>query len=194
MLSYLKISVWVKFGTNMTSSQTLKVSHLCLLHLFFQVVSYSQTTKKLASPSSLPELRVPGNRHVKTETSITTQWCLLKASCSSSSFHFRSVAQWRQSHWDPMDCTTTGLTVYHQLLELTQTHVHQLSDAGQEATKDENAIQPFHPLSSASPPTFNLSQHVGLYKWVSSSHPVAKVLAFQLQHQSFQWTPRTDLL
>ena len=54
--------------------------------------------------------------------------------------------------------------------------------------------QPSHPLSSPSPPAFNLSQDQGLFKWVSSSHQVAKVLEFQLQHQSFQWTPRTDLL
>ena len=51
-----------------------------------------------------------------------------------------------------------------------------------------------HPLSSPSPPALNLSEHQGLFKWVSSSHQVAKVLEFQLQHQSFQWTPRTDLL
>ena len=63
---------------------------------------------------------------------------------------------------------------YHQLLEFTQTHVHWVSDA----------IQPSHPLSAPSPPTFNLSQHQGLFKWVSSSHQVAKVLEFQLQHQS----------
>ena len=56
------------------------------------------------------------------------------------------------------------------------------------------AIQPSHPLSSPSPPALNLSQHQGLFKWVSSSHQVAKVLEFQLQYQSFQWTPRTDLL
>ena len=55
-------------------------------------------------------------------------------------------------------------------------------------------IQPFHPLSSPSPPALNLSQHQGLFKWVSSSHQVAKILEFQHQHQSFQWTPRTDLL
>ena len=64
------------------------------------------------------------------------------------------------------------------------THVHHVGAA----------IQPFHPLLSPSPPTFNLSQHQGLFKWVSSLHQVAKVLEFQLQHQSFQWTPRTDLL
>ena len=68
--------------------------------------------------------------------------------------------------------------------EFTQTHVHRVSDA----------IQPSHPLSSPSPPAPNPSQHQGLFQWVNSSHKVAKVLEFQLQHQSFQWTPRTDLL
>ena len=72
--------------------------------------------------------------------------------------------------------------VHHQLPELAQTHVHQVTDA----------TQPSHPLLSSSPPAFNLSQHQGLFKWVSSSHQVARVLEFQLQHQSFQWTPRTD--
>ena len=57
-----------------------------------------------------------------------------------------------------------------------------------------DAIQPSHPLSSPSPPAFNLSQHQGLFKWVSSSHQTAKVLEFQLQHQSFQWIFRTDFL
>ena len=80
-----------------------------------------------------------------------------------------------------MDYSTPGLPVHHQPLELTQTHVHWVGDA----------IQPSHPLSSPSPPAFNLSQHQGLFKWVSSSHQVAKVLEFQLQHQSFQWIFRT---
>ena len=57
-----------------------------------------------------------------------------------------------------------------------------------------DAIQPSHPLSSPSPPTFNLSQHQGLFKWVSSSHQVTKVLEFQLQQQSFQRIFRTDFL
>ena len=64
---------------------------------------------------------------------------------------------------------------HHQLPELAQTYVHQVSDA----------IQPSHPLLSPSP-TFNLFQHQGLFQWVSSSHQVAKVLEFQLQHQSSQ--------
>ena len=84
---------------------------------------------------------------------------------------------------NPMNCSTPGLSVHHQLLEYTQTHVHLLGDA----------IQPSHPLSSPSPFP-NPFQHQGLFKWVSSLHQVAKVLEFQLQHQSFQWTPRTDLL
>ena len=85
---------------------------------------------------------------------------------------------------DPMECSTPGLPVHHQLPELTQTHVHWVGDA----------IQPSHPLSSPSPPALNLSQHQGLFQWVSSLHQVAKVLEFQLQHQSFQWISRTNLL
>ena len=78
-----------------------------------------------------------------------------------------------------MDCSTPGLPVHHQFPESTQTYVHWVGDA----------IHPSHPLSSPSPPALNLSQHQGLFKWVSSLHQVAKVLELQLQHQSFQWTP-----
>ena len=84
----------------------------------------------------------------------------------------------------PWTAACPGLPVHHQLLEFTQTHVHWVSDA----------IQPSHPLLSHSLPNFNLSQHQSLFKWVSSLHQVAKILEFQLQHQSFQWTPRTDFL
>ena len=85
---------------------------------------------------------------------------------------------------NPMDFSTPGLPVHHHLPEFTQTHAHWVSDV----------IQPSHPLSSPAPPTFNLSQHQCLFQWVSSSHQVAKVFEFQLQHQSFQWTFRTDFL
>ena len=84
----------------------------------------------------------------------------------------------------PRDCSTPGFPVHHQLPEFTQTHVHRIGDA----------IQPSHPLLSPSPPALNLSQHQGLFKWVSSSHQVARVLEFQLQHQSFQWIFRTDFI
>ena len=100
------------------------------------------------------------------------------------SVEFSSVTQSCPTLCDPMNCSMPGLPVLHQLLKSTQTHVHWVGDA----------IQLSHPLSSPSPPALNLSQHQGLFKWVSSLHQVAKVLEFQLQHQSFQRTPRTDLL
>jgi len=105
----------------------------------------------------------------------------------SKQFNFSSVqlvSQSRATFCDPMDCSRPVLPVHHQLTELAQIHVHWVSDV----------IQPSHPLSSPSPPALNLFQHQGLFKWVSSSHQVAKVLEFQPQHQSFQRTPRTDLL
>ena len=98
------------------------------------------------------------------------------------SARFSSVAQSCPTLFDPMDCSTPGFLVHHQLPELAQTNVYQVNDA----------IQPSHPLLSPSPPAFGLSQHQGLFQWVCSSHQVARVLEFQ--HQSFQWTPRTDLL
>ena len=101
-----------------------------------------------------------------------------------SSAQFSSVAQSCPTLCDPMNRSTPGFPVHHQLPEFTQTHIHRVGDA----------IQPSHPLSSPSPPALHLSQHQGLFKWVSSLNQVAKVLEFQLQHQSFQWTPRTDLL
>ena len=97
---------------------------------------------------------------------------------------FSSVAQSCPTLCDPMDCSMPGLPVHCQLPELAQTHVHQVGDA----------IQPSHPLSSPSLPAFNLPQHQGLFKWISSSNQVARVLEFQLQHQSFQWIFRTDFL
>ena len=100
------------------------------------------------------------------------------------SVQFSSVAQSCPTLCNPMNHSTPGFPVHYQLQEFTQTHIHWVGDD----------IQPSHPLSSPSPPAFNLSQHQVLSKWVSSSHQVAKILEFQLQHQSFQWTPRTDFL
>ena len=104
-------------------------------------------------------------------------WCRSSQSVSS-------VAQSCLTLCNPMNRSTPGLPVHHQLPESTQTHVHRVCDT----------IQPSHPLLSPSPPAPNPSQHQGLFQWVNSLHEVAKVLEFQLQHQSFQWSPRTDLL
>ena len=83
-----------------------------------------------------------------------------------------------------MNRSMPGLPVHRQLPEFTQTHVHWVSDA----------IQPSYPLSSPSPPAPNPSQHQTLFQWVNSSHEVAQVLEFQLQHHCLQRNPRADLL
>ena len=95
-----------------------------------------------------------------------------------------SVPQSCPALCNPMDCSMPDFSALHHLLELAQTHVHWVSDA----------IRPSHPLLSSSPPASNLAQHQGLFHWVSSTHEVAKVLEFQLQHQPFKWIFRTDLL
>ena len=109
---------------------------------------------------------------------------LIKITFRNTVLTVSQSVQSRPTLCDPMNRSTPGLPVHHQLPESTQTHAHRVSDA----------IQPSHPLSSPSPPAPNPSQHQGLFQWVNCSHEVAKGLEFQLQHQSFQWTPRTYLL
>ena len=125
------------------------------------------------------------NKHILTEKTVfvfsrTGEAIIIHFQFSSVQFSYSVMSDCMRPH----DRSTPGLSVHHQLPESTQTQVHPVGDA----------IQPSHPLLSPSPPARNLSQHQGLFQWVSSSHEVAKVLEFQLQHQSFQWTPRTDLL
>ena len=116
------------------------------------------------------------NRHFKSQTftNIGT-WRMEQVYYQFSSIQSLSRVQLCKR----MDCSTAGFLVHHQLPEFTQTHVHQVG----------NAIQPSHPLSFPSPPAFNLSQHQGLFKWVSSSHQ-----EFYLHHQSFWCIFRTDFL
>ena len=90
------------------------------------------------------------------------------------SVQFSSVTQSSLTLCNPMDCRTPGFPVHYHLLEFIQTHVHWVGDT----------IQPSRPLSSPSPPTFNLSQHWDIFQWVSFLHQVAEVLELQLQHQS----------
>ena len=111
------------------------------------------------------------NSFLKHPKSIFIMFCVIISSRTSmSSLYFvfymlmSSVAQSCLTLWDPMDCSTPGLPVHHPLPEFTQTHVHRVSDA----------IQPSDPLSSPSLPAFSLSQHQGLFQWVSSSHQEAK--------------------
>ena len=114
-----------------------------------------------------------------------TTWATRKApNIYSYIYQFSSAAQLCPTLCNHVDCSTPGLAVHHQVSEFTLTHAHWVGDD----------IQPSHPLLSPSPPAFKLSQHQGLFKWVSSSYQVARVLEFQLHHQSFQWIFRTDFL
>ena len=106
------------------------------------------------------------------QTNKNTNTQLLPYSVIFTVNHVFSSAQSCPTLCDPMDCSMPGFPAHHQLSEFTQTYVHWVGDA----------IQPSHPLSSPSPPAFNLPQHQGLFKWVNSLHQVAKALEFQLQH------------
>ena len=107
--------------------------------------------------------------------SMDTEKCMILTFNCIHQQYFQS-AQLCPTLCSPMNRSMPGLPVHHQLPEITQTHVHQVGDA----------MQCSHPLPSASPPAPNPSQHQGLFQQVNSSHEVAKVLEFQLQHQSFQ--------
>ena len=115
---------------------------------------------------------------------IVNHYMMGRETVPRSSVLLSSVTQSCLILCDPMDCSMPGLPIHCQLPEFTQTHAHWVGDA----------IQLSHPLFSPSPLALNLSQHQGLFQWVSSQHQVAKVLVSQLQHQSFQWIPRIDLL
>ena len=116
-----------------------------------------------------------GNRGDPHHTSFPKPVSQPAATLDGSPVQFNSIAQSCPTLCHPMNFSTPGLPVHHQLPESIQTPVHRICDA----------IQPSYPLSSPSPPAFNLSQHQGLFQGVSSSHQVAKVLKFQFQHQSF---------
>ena len=138
---------------------------------------YWAVVPQLQVTLALPTLR--NGKHSSLLESLPERHCQ-----QGLSVQFSSVAQSCPTLPDPMNHSTPGLPVHHQPPEFTQTHVHWVGDA----------IQPSHPLSSSSPPAPNPSQHQGLFQPVNSSHEVAKVLEFQFQHQSVQWTPRTNLL
>ena len=123
------------------------------------------------------------NRHFSKED-IQMAKKYMKRCSASLIIQFSSVTQSCLTLCDPIDCNIPIFPVHHQLLEPTQGHVHWVSDA----------IQPSYPVLSPPPLALNLSQHQGLFQWVSSLHQVARVLEFQLQHQSFQRRIRTDFL
>ena len=180
-------------------------THMCvficiLIHLTFSSVQFwtSLVAKLVKNPRTVQETWVqslvwedPLEKRKATHSSIlawrftwTMSMGLQTVGHNWRTFTFSSVSQSCPTLCHPMDCSTPGFPIHHQLPEFTQIHVHRVSDT----------IQPSHPLSSPSSPTFNLSQHQGIVKWDNSSHQVAKALEFQLQHQSFQWIFRIDFL
>ena len=143
----------------------------CKFYPFFVIV------KTMVHPSINDNLYF-----IKTNFSIWSMYMYVKPTIIW--VQFSSVNQSCPTLCDPMNHSNPSLPVHHQLLEFTKTHVHWVGDA----------IQPSRLMLSLSPPALNLSKYQGLFKWVSLSQQGAKVLEFRLQHQSFQWTPRTDLL
>ena len=149
------------------ASNNLILCHLLLLPLIFPSITFFSNESALCirwpKHWSFSFNISPSNEHPGL-ISFRMDWMDLLA------VQIRSVAQSCPTLCDPMNRSTPGLPVYHQLPEFTQTHVHRVSDA----------IQPSHPLSSPSPPAPNPSQHQSLFQWVNPSHEVAKVLEFQL--------------
>ena len=176
-------------GRCFTTCATREVRYICVcvcvcvcvcihlsndLQLFYLLMPLHLKKIKCKFLPSYPlEIFLCKNRFLSNPTS--------KRSTKRSS-QFSSVTQSCPTLCDPMNHSTPGLPVQHQFLEFTQTHVHRVNDA----------IQPSYPLTSPSLPDRNPSQHQGLFQWVNSSHEVAKLLKFQLYHQSFKWTPRPD--
>ena len=136
----LKGYIWGTFVTRSTSdAYKNKILHILLKFgarekMFFFVMLYQICKSKAIA--SLKKYRIINHLN---QSSVQSLSCLTLC--------------------DPVDCSTPGLPVHHQLPEFTQTHVHWVGDA----------IKPSHPLSSPSPPAFSLSQHQGLSQWVSSS-------------------------
>ena len=148
-----------------------------------EILSLSLTNTCLTSPSSHHSIKYLYNIYIKYKRLYNNIKYLHLTNASRSAprvkligYQFSSVAQSCLTLCNPMNRSTPGLPVHHQLPGFTQTHVHWVGDTSQSS----------HSLLSPSPPAFNLSQHQCLFKWVSSLHEVAKILEFQLQHQSFQ--------
>ena len=155
------------------------------LSLFYETLIYLNTTIKIFLNIFFSRLKIPVGVWGKGEV----VWDIVAGlffffQVKAGRLQFSSVQPLSHVWLFATSWIAARLPVHHQLLEFTQTHVYWVGCA----------IQPSHPLSSPSPPALYLSQHQGLFKWVSSLHQVAKVLEFQPQHQSVQWIFRTDFL
>ena len=170
------------FFSGRNYSSVLLFNHLSCVWLFSIPMTIAHQAL-LSFTTSLSLLRLMSIESIMPSNHLILSCPLLLLPSIFPSTQFSSVAQSCPTLCNPMDCSMPCFPVHHQLPELPQTNVHRVSDA----------IQASHPLLFPSP-ACNLSQHQGLFQWVSSSHQVAKVLEFQLQHQSFQWIFMVDFL
>ena len=179
MLSYLENSSKTRFSTKTGSrsrSDLEKEERSC----YYPLPLYYPIQSLLPSLHNKPlQCNFLNREIIKFE--FLPEW---HSTSSMICYSFSSVAKSSLTVWDPTDCSTPGFPDHHQLPKLAQTQVHWVYDA----------VQPSHPPSSPSSPAFNLFQHLDLFQWGSSLHPVAKVLESQLQHQSFQWMLSVDFL
>ena len=164
-------------GLSISSTPWLQAHHLYLQHQVHSRFQKNQRVIELERGQDVHPNSSSSSTEILNANSVDAYWWLsvlqsqrTRTNSENISVEFISVAQSCPTLCDPKDCNTPGFPVLHQLPELAQTHVHWVSDA----------IQPSYLLSSPSP-AFNLSQHQGLFQWVSSSHQVARVLEFQLQ-------------
>ena len=184
LLNFSEITAWVwrLLNTVSTALRDNLLLPLKQLHSLWQILGLSFFNSSFSFDKGYYVKRRPLTNYWGNIWNEISKAFLGILSCSVQ--RLSSVAQSCLTLCDPMNRSTPGLPVHHQLPEFTQTHVHRVGDA----------IQPSLPLLSPSPPAPSPSQHQGPFQWVNSSHEVAKVLEFQLQHQSFQWIPRTDPL
>ena len=142
--------------------------HIWKIHTSITLRSLNKTVSNICEIRNICEITWFCLRLLAKVTTLLT-FCVIHSFAfffKHLSVQFSSVTQSCPTLCNPMNRSTPGLAVHPELSESMQTHVHRVGDA----------IQPSHPLSSPSPPALNLSQHQGLFKWVSSSHQVAKVL------------------
>ena len=159
---------------------------LLLFYLFFVTISWKRQCKSIADVFTLESISEHLWSLFKFFGKLAPLICHILLLLLLFDFSFLRFSSVQFSHSLLSHSATPWITALQASLYITnsQSHVHRLG----------HAIQPFHPLSSLSPPAPNPSQHQSLFQWVNSLHEVAKVLKFQLQHQSFQWTPRMDRL
>ena len=147
------------------SNQTSQISSSTRLEIKCMI-----NVRHLNHPETTPPPHPQSMEKLPSMKSVTVPKRLRMTGLDYRYLQFSSVTQSYPTLCNPMNCSTPGLPVHHQLPEFTQTHIHWVGDA----------IQPSHPLSSPFPPAPNPSKHQGLFQWVNSSHEVAKVLEFQL--------------